>query len=94
MQFYLNRRGGKKSFEGGSPEFLLYYKNCCLYNLVYDMMEEDPECGKMYWDEKRESVALAFPIKGKVAIQLATVSSFFDEMVEEDDDEDLFGIFQ
>jgi len=93
MQFFLNRKKGEKAFKEGSPEFLHYYKNCCLYNLVYDMMEDDPECGKMYWDEKTHSVALAFPMKGKVALQLATVASFFNED-EDEEDEDPFGIFQ
>ena len=75
-----------------SPEFMKYYKNCCLYNLVYDMMEEDPNCGKMYWDPTSESVAMAFPIDGIVAKTLASVSLHFAELEDEDDDED-FGLF-
>ena len=92
MQFFLNRRNGEKSFRDASPEFLQYYKNCCLYNIVYDMMEDDSECGKMYWDEKTEAVAISFPMKGKVALELATVASYFTED-EEEEDEDPFGMF-
>jgi hypothetical protein len=39
------------------------------------MMELNPECAKMYWDEKTESVALSFPATGKVAQALANVGS-------------------
>jgi hypothetical protein len=69
-----------------------YYKNCCLYNLVYDMMEEDPECGKMYWDHSTESVAMSFAMDGKVAKALASVAIHFAE-VDEDEDDDEFGLF-
>ena len=93
MQFFLNRRNGEELFKEADPAFMHYYKNCCLYNLVYDMMEEDDECGKMYWDEKSESVALAFPMKGKVAMELATVASYFVEDDDDEEDEDPFGIF-
>ena len=91
MQFFLNRQNGKEKFRTGDQEFMHYYKNCCLYNLIYDMMEEDPECGKMYWDHKKNSVALSFPMKGEVSKALAQVSL---EMEEEDEDDDPFGIFQ
>ena len=39
------------------------------------MMENNPECAKMYWDEKTESVALSFPASGIVAQALANVGS-------------------
>jgi hypothetical protein len=90
--FFLNRKNGQEMMNSASPEFMKYYKNCCLYNLVYDMMEEDPNCGKMYWDPTSESVAMAFPIDGIVAKTLASVSLHFAELEDEDDDED-FGLF-
>lgn len=92
MDFFLNRKHGDQMVNQGSPEFMKYYKNCCLYNLVYDMMEEDPECGKMYWDQDTESVAMAFPMDGTVAKALASVAIHF---AEDDDeaDEDEFGLF-
>jgi hypothetical protein len=92
MDFFLNRKHGDQMVNQGSPEFMKYYQNCCLYNLVFDMMEEDPECGKMYWDHETESVAMSFPMDGKVAKALASVAIHF---AEDDDeaDEDEFGLF-
>ena len=72
-----------------------YYKNCCLYNLVYDMMEDNPKCAKMYWDSDTGSVSLSFPVKGYVAQALAEVASVFSD--EDDDlegDDDIYGIFK
>ena len=91
MGFFLNRKNGQEMMDTASPEFMKYYKNCCLYNLVYDMMEEDPNCGKMYWDNLSESVAMSFPIDGKVAKALASVALHFVEAEDEDDDDD-FGL--
>ena len=95
MRFFLNRKNGKKKFKTGDSEFISYYKNCCLYNLVYDMMDLHPGCAKMYWDEANQCVALAFPMRGRVAVALAKVAAFFGDSDGEDfdEDEDTFGIF-
>lgn len=92
VQFFLNRRNGKRKRKDSDPEFLKYYRNCCFYNLVYDMMDEDPSCAKMYWDPKSKSIALSFPMRGPVAYALAEVSFVFDG--EGEDDDDIYGIFQ
>jgi len=95
MQFFLNRRDGEKKFKASDAEFMSYYKNCCLYNLVYDMMEDNPKCAKMYWDSDTGSVSLSFPVKGYVAQALAEVASVFSD--EDDDlesDDDIYGIFK
>ena len=97
MQFFLNRRGGEQKFKNSDVEFLSFYKNCCLYNLVYDMMEDNSKCAKMYWDSDTESVSLSFPVKGHVAQALSCVAHIFsgdDEDEEEEEDEDVYGIFQ
>ena len=95
MQFFLNRRDGEKKFKASDAEFMSYYKNCCLYNLVYDMMEDNPKCAKMYWDTESGSVSLSFPVKGYVAQALAEVASLFSgEDYEGDEDEDIYGIFK
>ena len=94
MQFFLNRKGGEQKFQNADQEFLGFYKNCCLYNLVYDMMEDNSKCAKMYWDSDTESVSLSFPVKGHVAQALATVANVFSDDEEEEEDEDTFGIFQ
>ena len=75
MQFYLNTKEGRKHFKKGDSEFFSYFDICRVYNLVYDMMENNPECAKMYWDEDTESVALSFPASGKVAQALANAGS-------------------
>lgn len=94
MQFFLNKREGKQQFRSGDPAFLSYYKNCCLYNLVYDMMEKNEVCAKMYWDENNQTIALSFPMRGSVATALAQVASSFLYKKDEDDEQDNpFGIF-
>jgi len=96
MGFFMNRSKGQAKFRAGDTEFLSYYKNCCLYNLVYDMMEDNPTCAKMYWDSEAECVSLTFPVKGFVARALAEVGHVFqsgDYTDEDDDDEDIYGIF-
>jgi len=93
MQFFLNRNDGEKKFKAHDEEFMSYYKNCCLYNLVYDMMEDNPECAKMYWDSENGSVSLTFPVKGYVAQALAEVASVFAYDDEDEDDDDIYGIF-
>jgi len=94
MQFFLNRPKGKVMFKTSHYEFLQYYKNCCLYNLVYDMMEKNDKCAKMYWDSDEGCVALSFPVKGFVAEALSKVSSSFGDDYEDEDDDDSFGIFK
>ena len=97
MQFFLNVKDGEKKFKASDAEFMSYYKNCCLYNLVYDMMEDNAKCAKMYWDSDTASISLSFPVKGYVAQALAEVASIFsgdDEEDYEDEDEDTFGIFK
>lgn len=93
MQFFLNREGGEKKFQSNHPDFKNYHKNCCLYNLVYDMMEQDPDCAKMCWDSDNGSISLSFPVNGHVAEALSEISyiDFGDE--DDTDDEDIFGIF-
>ena len=90
-----NRINGKKKFKSADSEFISYYKNCCLYNLVYDMMEKNENCAKMYWDENSKSVAVSFPMRGRVAMALADVASFFasSDGEDPDEDEDPFGLF-
>ena len=70
MQFFLNQRGGQKKFASGSDEFFRYYYKCGVYNLIWDMMEMDPDCATMYWDEDSDSVAYKFPPNGEVAQEL------------------------
>jgi hypothetical protein len=92
MNFFFNRRNGVKKFEKATPEFMTYYNNCRLYNLIYDMMEKDPKCARIYWDAELQSLAISFPIKGKVAKALSKVQSIFDEE-DEDDDSDTYNLF-
>ena len=93
MQFFLNRRDGEKKFKASDEEFMRYYKNSCLYNLVYDMMEDNPKCAKMYWDLDTGNVSLSFPMKGYVAQALAEVASIFSGYEDDEEDDDIYGIF-
>ena len=94
MQFFLNRRNGAKKLNRGDSEFFSYYNNCKMYNLIYDLMDKDSTCAKMYWDESTGAIALAFPLKGKIARILSSISSESARSDEEDEeDEDIFGLF-
>ena len=93
MQFFLNRPNGAYQFKGGDEEFLRYYKNCKLYNLIYEMMEEDETCATMYWDQKAGGVAITFPVHGKVAKALGGFSLFGSGLDDDDDDDDDSYIF-
>jgi len=104
MGFFLNRKNGKKKFSSADAEFMDYYRNCCIYNLVYDMMEDNPECANLYWDSDHGAVSLSFPVKGSVARILSTIAEehetfSYDKdtstgVVWDDDDEDTYGIFK
>tara|TARA_R100000951_G_C2548272_1_gene151609 strand:- start:452 stop:643 length:192 start_codon:yes stop_codon:yes gene_type:complete len=63
-----------------------------MYNLIYDMMDEDVSCAYMYWDSKKEEVALSFPIEGAVAKKLSEIT-FAYEVDDVDEEDDPFGIF-
>lgn len=89
MQFYLNRPLVPVKFKEGDEDFLKYYKNCKLYNLIYEMMEDDPNCATMYWDSKAGSVAITFPVQGRVSKALSEFTflrSYEDDDEEDDDD--------
>lgn len=85
MTFFLNRRRGKTKFETASREFMDYYNHCRLYNLIYDMLEDDPECATFFWDGEKNRVAVSFTVDGSVAKALAKAEVFLSS---EDDDED------
>ena len=92
MQFYLNRPNGAGKFKTGDEEFLKYYKNCKLYNLIYEMMEENEDCASMYWDHKAGTIAITFPVNGQVAKELSNYT-FTDSYEQDDDDDDEYYIF-
>lgn len=93
MQFFLNRKQGKTQFQIADAQFLNYYNNCRTYNFVYDMLEDDSDCARIYWDGEQNSVAVAFPMRGKIAKQLASFQHWEDLKHDGDDEEDPFGIF-
>ena len=92
MQFFLNRRDGPNKLSKGDSEFFSYYNNCRTYNLIYDMLDKDVDCAKMYWDSELESMAFSFPMNGPVARVLAEIKTVVDDE-EGDDEEDTFGLF-
>ena len=95
MQFFLNRSNGEELFQKADERFIKYYRNCCLYNLVYDMMDKDSTSAKMYWDTTTQSVGLAFPVNGDVSKALSKIAQYFEEDDEyEDEDDDPFGVFE
>ena len=87
MQFFLNRRNGKKLFKEGSDEFLEYYNLCRVYNLVSEIMKDEPEGAIMYWDPKKSIVSMGFPSKGTVALALSRMEPSVMGLVDDEDDE-------
>jgi len=68
MQFFLNRPDGQKNFSQDSDEFHDYYTKCSIYNLIYDLMDENPDCAMMYWD--KDQMCIKFPADGYVVEEL------------------------
>ena len=71
LRFFLNRKKGRTYFLEGNSVFVEYFHRCGTYNLISDLMKEDPTCASMYWDEKQESIGFSFPPKGVVARKFA-----------------------
>jgi len=69
VNFWLNDREGDPD-PLNSEDFLEYYRRCCFYNLVYDMLDEDPTSGMFFWDPKKECISIAFPTDGPIAKKL------------------------
>lgn len=92
MNFFLNREEGSSKFKNADPEFQQYYLNCCMYNYIYDMLEDDPSCAKIYWDDREGCVAVSYPMNGKIARNLTNLGfGETDDLFDEDDD---FGIIE
>jgi hypothetical protein len=94
MQFYLNRPQGVKNFKAASKNFVEYYNICRVYNLISDIMEDEPESAIFYWNPIEEKISMAFPSEGAVAMNLSTIEPHRSdgEEVSEDDD-DPWGLF-
>ena len=69
MKFWLTRKGGKDFCKRGTSDFFRYYDSCRTYNLVSDLMREEPNCAFLYWDAEREAPAFSFPSSGTVAYE-------------------------
>ena len=79
--FFLNRRGADKMFLLGHPDFFEYFYKCAVYNIIWDLLEEDSSCATFFWDEKKETVGVKFPTDGPVIKELKKkkVHCFFEE---------------
>tara|TARA_A100001515_G_scaffold111251_1_gene92301 strand:+ start:101 stop:418 length:318 start_codon:yes stop_codon:yes gene_type:complete len=81
MQFFLNRRKGTEQFLYGDSAFFEYFYKCAVYNVVWDLMEEDHTCATLFWDEAAGAVGMKFPLDGKVMRELRRrkVKYFFED---------------
>jgi len=70
MQFFLNRRDGGKKFILGHPHFFEYFYKCAIYNIIWDLMDSDPDCATLFWDDKEGALGVKFPPYGKVMSEL------------------------
>ena len=94
MKFFLNNKDGVALYQERSEIFEEYYDICRVYNLVSDIMKEDPDSAIVYWDEDIEAVSIAFPAHGKVASSLAKIKPhrIEDSTGDDDDDDDPWGL--
>lgn len=84
LQFFMNRRNGDKMIKDKTEEFIKYFNQCRIYNLLYEMTDEDEDAAHFYWDDENESVGVMFSKNGKAAKALEEVA-----IIEfEDGDED------
>ena len=49
------------------------------------MIEDDPTCGSMYWDQVSESVAMSFPVEGKISKVLSSLELHFPKGPDEEE---------
>jgi len=89
MQFYLNRPQGQRNFESGTPNFMEYYNICRVYNVISDLMDEDEDCAMLYWDHKKDRMAMAYPSSGPVSTALSLMEPTDDDEDDEDDEDDM-----
>lgn len=87
FQFFLNRSNGEKLFREKDYEFIKYYNQCRIYNLIYDLSDEDEESAQFYWDHENENLGVLFPKNGKVDNALDNI-----DIVDFEDDADDFNI--
>lgn len=83
MRFFLNRPDGNRKFSNADPEFLKYYNSCRFFNLVSDLIDEDPDAAYFYWDEEFQEMSCEFPLSGKVATAVSDMILY----VEDDSDQ-------
>ena len=74
VRFYVNRPDGRSSIKRGDDDFLKYLQLCKVYNTISDMINNDPNCGYMYWEEDRGCLSFAFPDKGSVCSTLTEIT--------------------
>jgi len=81
MQFFLNRKGAGKKFLSGHPEFFDYFYKCAIYNIIWDLAEENPESAVFFWDEEEGSLGVKFPPDGTIMKELKKkkIHCYFDE---------------
>jgi hypothetical protein len=74
VRFYVNRPDGKSNIKNGAADFHQYLQLCRVYNTISDMIDNDPDCGYMYWDGDKGCPSFAFPDKGSVCSTLAEIT--------------------
>ena len=67
MRYWLTKENGKKLFSTGSNIFNDYYNSCRAYNLISDLLDEDPSCAYLYWDSTKGCPVFSFSKTGLVS---------------------------
>lgn len=68
-------------FVSRHPTFFEYFYKCAIYNIIWDLLDKDPKCATLFWDEKEEKIGVKFPISGVVmdTLKEKKVDCFFEE---------------
>jgi hypothetical protein len=107
MQLFLNE-DPSKSLGERFDEWLKYYNLCRLYNMIFDAIEWDPNCGYIYWDATKEIMSASYPEDGELCKQIdafepvsfddETMQQFYSSLQDADDlgdeeEDDEWGLF-
>jgi len=83
-QFFINQVP-ELSFAERFDDWVKYYNMCRMYNAVFDAVDEDPDCGYLYWDEKTETVSASYPKSGSLQQIIESVTPLeFNDQYKED----------
>ena len=62
-----------------------------MYNVISDLMDDDPDSAMIYWDPEKNKMSMSFPATGRVAEALSVIEPHIGDEDDEDDDPTIMG---